>query len=173
MCLKGKWVQIHSFKHDGHIHRYWEKNYVFEETDEYYIVASKRTRVVEADGRRWYTHEPAITILSKKDWFNVIAMLKEDGVCYYCNIASPSVADDGKIKYIDYDLDLKLYPDNNIKVLDEKEYEKHRQKYGYNTDLDLVLKNEVRKIHFLMQNRLFPFSDATIKKIYQDFLAHN
>ena len=169
MCLKGQWVQIHSFKHNGHIHRYWESNFVLEDNENYFIVASNRTRVVEADGRRWYTHEPAITIFSKKDWYNVIAMLKNEGVCYYCNIASPSIEDNGKIKYIDYDLDLKLYPDDNIKVLDEKEYEKHREKYGYNDELDLVLRNEVSKIYYLMQKRYFPFDDKIVKEFYTQF----
>lgn len=173
MCLKGKWVQIHSFKHNGKIHRYWEKNYVLEETEEYFITVSKRTKVVEADGRKWYTHEPAITFLSKKDWFNVIAMLKEDGVCYYCNIASPSIEDDEKIKYIDYDLDLKLYPDGNIKVLDEKEYEKHRDQYDYDNKLDEVLLNEVKKIHYLMVKRVFPFADEKVYKLYELFNSLN
>lgn len=169
MCLKDQWVQIHSFKHNGHLHRYWEKNYVLEDNDNFYIVASNRTRVVEADGRRWYTHEPAITIFSKNDWYNVIAMLKDDGVCYYCNIASPSIEDDGKIKYIDYDLDLKLYPDDNIKVLDEHEYEKHRQKYGYDDELNKVLKNEVNKISYLMQKRFYPFDNQKIMELYEKF----
>ncbi len=170
MCLKDQWVQIHSFKHNGSLHRYWEKNYVLEDNEYFFIVASNRTRVVESDGRRWYTHEPAITIFSKKDWYNVIAMLKDEGVCYYCNIASPSIEDDGKIKYIDYDLDLKLYPDGNIKVLDEKEYENHRQKYGYDDELNSVLKTEVKKIFYLMKKRYFPFDDSIIKEKHELFL---
>lgn len=169
MCLKDRWVQIHSFKHNGQLHRYWEKNYVLDENDKFFIVASNRTRVVEADGRCWFTHEPAITIFSKNDWYNVIAMLKEDGVCYYCNIASPSIEDDGKIKYIDYDLDLKLYPDGNIKVLDEKEYEKHKSKYKYDQRLDLVLRKEVEKIYHLMETRSYPFDDKEIYRLYEVF----
>ena len=169
MCLSGKWLQIHSFKHNGQIHRYWERNYVVEDNENYFIVASNRTRVIEADGRRWYTHEPAITILSKKDWFNVIAMFKEDGICYYCNIASPSIYDDGKIKYIDYDLDLKLFPDKNIKVLDEHEYEKHRHLYDYDSRLNSVLKQTVKKIHRYMESGAFPFDDQKMREYYKLF----
>ncbi len=169
MCLKNKWVQIHSFKHNGHIHRCWERNYVLEDNENFLIVASKRTRVIEDDGRRWYTHEPAVTILSKKDWFNAIGMLKEEGICYYCNIASPSIVSDGKIKYIDYDLDLKLYPDGNIKVLDEKEYARHKEQYNYDDRLDKVLNSEVKKIYYLMEKHLFPFDDKVIYEYYDLF----
>ena len=54
---------------------------------------------------------------------NVIAMFKEGkGICYYVNIASPTLYDDGFLKYIDYDLDVKLYPDGVERTLDENEY---------------------------------------------------
>ena len=96
-------------------------------------------------------------------------MIKEEGICYYCNIASPSIIDDGKIKYIDYDLDLKLYPDGNIKVLDEKEYARHKEKYNYDDRLDKVLISEVKKIYYLMEKRLFPFNDEVIYDYYDEF----
>lgn len=170
MCLQNQWVQIHSFKHNGALHRCWDKAYVLEINDSYIITASQRTKVIESDGRRWFTNEPAITIFSKNDWFNVICMFKENGICYYCNIASPSIIDDYKIKYIDYDLDLKLYPDNTIRVLDEHEYEKHRQLYGYDGDLDKVLKIILKKIYHMMKNREYPFVDEKINDYYQCFL---
>ncbi len=169
MSLLNKWVQIHSYKHNGLLHRYWEKSYVIEDDEDYFVVANFRTRVVEADGRKWFTHEPAITYFSKKEWYNVICMLKEDGVCYYCNIASPSIEDDGKIKYIDYDLDLKLYPDGNIKILDEKEYEKHRIKFEYEDRLDEVLKAITKKIVIMMEKKSHPFIDQEVILKYKIF----
>ena len=96
-------------------------------------------------------------------------MLKEEGICYYCNIASPSIVSDGKIKYIDYDLDLKLYPDGNIKVLEEKEYARHKEQYNYDDRLDKVLNSEVKKIYYLMEKHLFPFDDKVIYAYYDLF----
>ena len=34
------------------------------------------------------------------------------------NIASPYIIEEGTIKYIDYDLDLRVFPDGSFKVLD-------------------------------------------------------
>ena len=123
--LKGKWIILQAYKHNGELHRQWSHSYVLEDNDEYFVLASIRAAVIENDGRKWHTKEPAIFILSKKEWFNVIAMLKEDGVAYYVNIASPTIFDKGYLKYIDYDLDVKQYTDGSTKLLDVSEYKKH------------------------------------------------
>ena len=97
-------------------------------------------------------------------------MLKKDGVCYYCNIASPSIIDKDSIKYIDYDLDAKLFHDNEIRVLDEKEYLHHKNSYHYSEELDAVLKNQTKIIVERMKKRDFPFNDELINKYFNEFL---
>ena len=170
MIERGMWIQIQSFKHDGSLHRFWDQALVLDVTPEMYVVASKKTKVTEADGRRWYTREPAITFFSRKYWYNVIAMIKEDGVYFYCNIASPTVEEDMILKYIDYDLDLKLYPTDLIKILDEREYERHKEKYSYSEKLDFILKKEVNFIHRLMKKRIYPFKDELVSRYYEEFI---
>ena len=46
-------------------------------------------------------------------------MIRHSGIYYYCNLASPTIYDGEAIKNIDYDLDVKLYPDRTYQVLDE------------------------------------------------------
>ena len=55
----------------------------------------------------------------------IISMIRKTGVYYYCNLASPSLYDGEAIKNIDYDLDVKLYPDRSYQILDENEYAAH------------------------------------------------
>lgn len=169
MNLKNTWIQIQSYKHDGSLHRVWDRNFVISDDDEFLVVASKRTKVTEGDGRRWYTREPAVTFFSKKEWYNVICMLKPDGVCFYCNIASPTLIDKGMGKYVDYDLDLKLFPDNSIRILDQNEYDKHKNRYNYSPDLDQVIQNTVKMITEHMKKRGFPFEDAMIVRLFDQF----
>lgn len=172
MIEKGNWVQIQSYKHDGSLHRCWTDGFAVEINDEYIIIASRSTKVIEADGRRWYTREPAVTFFSRRNWFNIIAMFKNNGINYYCNIASPSIIDKDIVKYIDYDLDLKLYPDNTVKVLDEREYEKHRLRYEYGDSLHLVLTGEVKRMISMMKERKYPFNDEAARKYYEEFLKN-
>lgn len=58
--MEHKIYQIHSYKHDGSIHRVWEKSVLLDETDEYIILGNNKCKVIESDGRTWYTKEPAI-----------------------------------------------------------------------------------------------------------------
>ena len=169
MKTVGRWLGIQCFKHDGTVHRTWDRGLVLVNNDDYIIVASRRAKVIESNGRRWFTKEPAVTIFSKKEWWNAICMIKEEGICFYCNIASPSLIDNDTIKYIDYDLDAKLFPNGDIRVLDQKEYIHHKERYHYSDDLDKVLKYETEVIVERMKKREFPFQDEEIDRYYRQF----
>ena len=56
----GKWIRVQSYKHDGSLHRTWDNVMVIDVTDDYIVTGSCASRVVECDGRIWYTKEPAI-----------------------------------------------------------------------------------------------------------------
>lgn len=166
----GSWIHVQSYKHDKTLHRTWDTAMVVECNDDYIIIVSNCTKVIEGDGRRWYTREPAVSVFFFHEWYNLIAMFKEDAIMYYCNIASPSLIDKNCIKYIDYDLDLKLMPDKNIIQLDNNEYEYHRKKYSYSNDLDLVIKHANEKCKKLMKKGVFPFNDQNMQEYYDKFV---
>ncbi len=173
MGLKGKWIKIQSYKHDGSLHRFWKRNFVLVDNDEWLVVASKKTRVVESNGRIWYTKEPAISIFSKINWFNTIAMLKEDGVTFYSNIASPTLIDGEVAKYIDYDLDIKKMPDGTLKILDRNEFKRHIGTLEYGQDLVDIIFSQAEKTKNLMTASLFPFDKQEILRYYQSFLEES
>ncbi|MDD6302383.1 MAG: DUF402 domain-containing protein [Bacillales bacterium] len=167
----GKWFHVQSYKHDGSLHRTWDSAMIVDVTDDYIVIASTCNKVVEADGRHWYTREPAVSVFFFNDWFNFIAMFKDDEIMYYCNIASPSLIDKNCIKYIDYDLDLKLLPNKSIIQLDSKEYEFHRKKYVYSDELDYVIKGANEYAKELMRRGGFPFDDALMRDYYAKYLV--
>lgn len=167
-----KWVTVQAYKHDGLLHRQWSPAYLVEENDDYWALASKASFVTERDGRKWMTKEHAIFILFKKEWMNVICMMKEGrGICYYVNIASPTLKDDGYLKYIDYDLDVKLFPDGVVKELDLQEFERHSETYNYSDKLSAAIKISMDHVLNLMERRDFPFIDDEIFRLFDKF--HN
>ena len=166
----GKWIHVQSYKHDGTLHRTWDSAMIVDVNEDYIVIASTCNKVIEADGRRWFTREPAVSVFFFKEWYNFIAMFKENAIMYYCNIASPSLIDRDCIKYIDYDLDLKLMPDKSILQLDFKEYEFHRKKYNYSDELDRVIKGANEEAKRLMGKVGLPFSDEKMKEYYSEFL---
>ena len=105
------------------------------------VFGNNKTKVTEADGITWRTKEPAIMYFFKDRWYNIIAQMKKDGIYFYCNIATPFILEEGKIKYIDYDLDLRIFPKGDFKVLDKLEYEYHKKIMNYSKELDIVIKN--------------------------------
>ena len=93
------------FKHDGSIHRVWDKACKVYEDDEKIMISNAKTLIREYDGRIWMAKEPSVTIYYKHRWFNIIGIIRGEGIHYYCNIASPVIIEDDVIKYVDYDLD--------------------------------------------------------------------
>lgn len=168
-----KWVVVQAYKHDGLLHRQWSPAYLVAETDEYWALASRASLVTENDGRRWMTKEHAIFVLFKDKWLNVICMMKENGLVYYANIASPTVLDNGMLKYIDYDLDVKLFPDQTMKDLDELEFERHILTYGYSKDLADAIKKSFAETKAMMEAKTFPFCDEKINSLFTKFLNEN
>ena len=163
----GDHLKIHKYKHDGQIHRCWNEATYLGENEDYMIFANYKTLVTEADGRTWKTKEPAIMYFSKHDWFNIIGQIKPSGVYYYCNIASPFVIEDDVIKYIDYDLDLRVFPDGSFKILDRGEYQYHKKKMKYSSDLDMILKHELTKLIDKCRAKEYPFSLESINHYYE------
>lgn len=162
-------VKIMSFKHNGSIHRVWENAHVIEADDEKIVVCTKKTRVEEATKRVWYTKEPAILYFFYREWYNVIAMLRKDGVYYYTNISSPCVVDNGYIKYIDYDLDLKTFRNGKYKIMDQNEFYCHKYSMSYSSKLETIAMETLDHVIDLYQKNTFPFSDEIALQYYEDF----
>lgn len=166
----GEEIQIHSYKHNGYIHRIWERACILKSTEEEFIVANDRTTlVIEADGRTWVTREPAICYFHAKYWFNIIGMIREDGVYYYCNISSPFVYDEGAVKYIDYDLDIKVFPNHTYIILDEDEYACHQREMKYPTVIDQILKRNMQKLIQMIEKMEGPFQENFIMSWYKKY----
>ncbi len=165
----GKKYLIHGYKHNGHIHRAWDEAVLLEIHDEYLIFGNERTKVTESDGRTWRTKEPAVLYFFYKDWYNIIGQYKKDGIYYYCNIASPFIIEEGTIKYIDYDLDLRVFPDGSFKVLDRGEYKYHKNLMGYSDKLDKVLKSELTNLIDMVRKKELSFAPGTVENYYEKY----
>ena len=168
--LINKDIQIQSYKHDESLHRIWEKATVIDIHDDYLVVVNKRTKVIESNGRFWHTREPSVTWFYKKKWFNIIGIIKKDEVHFYCNIASPYILDDEGLKYIDYDLDIKVIDDFSYTILDRNEYNKHQAKMEYPDKLKKILEKELKSLSKVIENQEAPFNHNLVLEYYKKYL---
>lgn len=159
---EGDYVTIQSYKHDGKLHRTWRDTMVLKTNENSIIGVNDHTLVTESDDRRWVTREPAIVYFHKKFWFNIIAMIREEGVSYYCNLASPYLLDAEALKYIDYDLDIKIFADGDKKLLDVEEYDRHRKQMHYSEDINHILIENTKILNNWIDKGYGPFSEAYI-----------
>ncbi len=167
----GKKIVLQSYKHDQTLHRIWEQATVLEENEEFIVVANKRTKVIESNGRYWYTKEPSVSYFYKHRWFNVIGIIKPTGVSYYCNISSPTLVDDEAIKYIDYDLDVKVIVDGTVSVLDRNEYKKHQRVMNYPESICDILEKEMELLKDMIHAKVEPFKPEHILDWYNKYLS--
>ena len=170
-------MHVHCYKHNGSLHRVWDKINFYDEIDGNVILANTRAMVTESDGRRWFAKEPAITIFMKDRWFNVICMLRNNGVHFYCNISSPFLKEDNIITYIDYDLDLVKTIKGELKILDEDEYAVNKEKYGYGEEIERILRSELECLKEYAKNGELVFNDQIINdgfnKFWNAFMGKN
>ncbi|HAT54985.1 MAG TPA: hypothetical protein DCW31_07080 [Lactobacillus sp.] len=166
---EGQYVSIKSYKHDESLHRTWRDTMVLKDSETSFIGLNDHTLVTEDDGRRWVTREPAIVYFHKHYWFNIVAMIRDNGVSYYCNLASPFTLDKEALKYIDYDLDVKVFPNGEKRLLDVDEYADHGKKWHYSSELDQILKRNVRILVDWIDHKQGPFSPEFIDLWYKRY----
>jgi protein associated with RNAse G/E len=169
----GTMVYIQSYKYNGSLHRTWSKGYVLKSEGTETIVVTNKTWVIESDGRRWYTREPAICFFYEDRWYNVISMIRKSGIYYYCNIATPSIYDGESIKNIDLDLDIKVYPDYHYDVLDKDEFTDHQVSMEYDEDIVRIALEATEELSQMIKQKEFPFDHTKIMDLFDEYRARD
>ncbi|SDE63388.1 hypothetical protein SAMN02799630_05975 [Paenibacillus sp. UNCCL117] len=172
---------IKSFKHDGHLHRMWLENWLVptgllhesHRKQDMRVLINSQTKIVEADGKEWVSRIPGVSFFIPGEWFNVVALMEEHGVRYYCNVASPPYVSGRIITYIDYDLDVIRLPAGDVYVVDQEEYERHKQQYHYPEIVDTKAKLGLQRLLTRVRGGLPPFDDEQVKRYYQAWLERD
>lgn len=166
-------LDIISYKHDGELHRVWKNVCKIYEDDELVIIVNNKVDVIDGDGRKWKTREPAICYFFKKYWFNVISMIRSQDIYYYCNLSSPYVLDSEGLKYIDYDLDVKLFPNGETILLDKDEYDFNIKDLHYSKDIIDIITVNLDILFQMIKEKKDPFNNECILEWYQKFLKES
>ncbi|MCM3748440.1 DUF402 domain-containing protein [Paenibacillus pasadenensis] len=166
---------IKSFKHDGHLHRQWQRNWLMpsgmllpQHTQEKMLVLiNNQTPITEADGSVWVSRVPAVSFFIPGKWFNVVAMMEEYGIRYYCNLASPPYLTDNVLTYIDYDLDVIRTAGGDLAVVDRDEYERHKQEYRYPPIVETKVSQGLKEVTQRIRGGKPPFEDQVVLDYYE------
>ncbi|MBE1443955.1 DUF402 domain-containing protein [Paenibacillus sp. OAS669] len=168
---------IKSFKHDGHLHRTWLENgrvpeallYEPHKAESMMVLINSQTKIIEADGKEWVSRIPGVSFFIPKQWFNVVALLEDTGVRYYCNIASPPYVAGNVITYIDYDLDVIRMPGGAVHIVDEEEYERHKISYHYSNIVDTKVRQGLQDLLQRIREGRAPFREDWVLEYYRQW----
>lgn len=163
-------IDIISYKHNGELHRIWKDVFKIYESDDIIVIVNNKVNVIDGDGHKWRTREPAICYFFKKEWFNIICMIRTHDIYYYCNLSSPCVMDEEGLKYIDYDLDVKVFPNGDVLVLDRDEYDFNMKNMDYPNEIKTVITKTLDKLIAMINQKKEPFDKKSIKEWYEKFL---
>ena len=161
---------IKSFKHDGHLHRVWLDNWKVPESllypehtkESMTVLINCRTRIREANGEEWVSKIPGVSFFIPKQWYNIVALVEEEGIRYYCNMASPPYDSGGVITYIDYDLDVIVSPDRKVQLVDQEEYAKHKRQYRYSETVEAKVRGGLEQLLLRIEQKSPPFQDDLV-----------
>lgn len=153
-------VTINARKFDGQIHRSW-KCELLAETAEYFTFYGEFESEIK---------HPKLGIIRPKTasfeyywknrYYNVFKFIEPNGDFrnYYCNINLPPVFENNTLDYIDLDIDILVWKDFSVEILDMDEYKENITKYGYPAELQNRIKASAEKLLEKIELREFPFS---------------
>ncbi|QNM93601.1 DUF402 domain-containing protein [Mycoplasma sp. Pen4] len=172
----GQMINVQAYKHNGYLYRQWNDAKVIFHNKRHIVLFLKNTVVAEyeKDINGWRYNENAIWFIPKNSFYNAIVLLKDQGAYYYINMASKPIFEDGTIKFIDYDLDVKCYPDRDLQIVDREEFNIHSRMMSYPSKIKENIYEELKSIMILYNDYKYFFSEDVInyylEVLYKDKL---
>ncbi|WKX02578.1 DUF402 domain-containing protein [Candidatus Mycoplasma mahonii] len=170
---EGQIVNIQAYKHSGLLYRQWNGAKVIEVSDQDVVLLVYKTKVIEEKQQKWTVREPMLWWLSKEKWHNTTGLIRSSGTYFYTNLASPFIYEEGTIKYIDYDLDVKAYPEKPIKIVDRREFEENKIEMKYPEKLIHIIENETKIIVKLINSGDSYFDEEVIAQWVEELVNKN
>lgn len=153
-------VTVNSRKFDGTIHKTWTVNFIDRKN-------SLLTFVGEFEKEITHPHLGVIrrgTVSYEfywlDAWFNVFRFQESDGSLrnFYCNINMPPQFADGVLDYVDLDIDILVWRDFSVEILDIEEFAENSEKFNYSAEIKIKVRENLKKLLELVEKREFPFN---------------
>ncbi|HEX7956636.1 MAG TPA: DUF402 domain-containing protein, partial [Pyrinomonadaceae bacterium] len=141
-------ILVHSCKHDGRVNRRWAARVarregslivldaVFAEEVRHSLIGT-----IEAGTR-------STEFFWTDRWYSVFRFETPEGALlkFYCNINTPARLESGVLSFVDLDVDVLVEPDFSHTVLDEDEFARHSELYGYPDSYRAGVRHAVEEI---------------------------
>jgi hypothetical protein len=155
----GRPVHVVSTKYDGS--RHWEFDSFFvAERGPLLVTHNFAGQELTNPRGKWRTPFDTRNHFWSDRWYNVMRndRPRAGGLEYwYCNVTTPARYDGETVRYIDLDLDVRVFADGTLEVLDEDEFLEHSVRMGYPPDVIEEARRAVDELIALARGAQFPF----------------
>lgn len=161
----GRPIHVVSTKYDGSAH--WEFDSFFvAERGPLLIATNFAGQELRNKVGLWKTPFDVRNHFWSDRWYNVMRCdrPRAGGLEYwYCNVTTPATYDGETIRYADLDLDVRVYANGTIEILDEDEFLEHSAVMGYPPDVIEQSRAAVDELVALARGAQFPFEELASK----------
>jgi protein associated with RNAse G/E len=166
---QGRRIHVASTKFDGSLHQEYVAHLLDggdgDEPLRLYVPAGTEFRSYRGEFvvRHAYTH---LFWPDAPRWWNVehfhtpVTLAHRPSMLTYANVASPAEFDGDTVRWIDLDLDV-VVSEAGVRLIDEAEFEEHRERYGYPDDLVTHAREAAAMLLALAERGQHPFDRAT------------
>ncbi len=152
-------VTINSRKYDGKIHRTWTAKLIGRNKTLLTFVGEFKKEIKHSQLGVIRRGTVSYEFYWLDGWFNVFRFHEPDGSLrnFYCNINLPPKFENNVLDYVDLDIDVLVWKDFSIEILDTDEFAENSKKYNYPAEIKNRTDESLKKILELVENRDFPF----------------
>jgi protein associated with RNAse G/E len=154
-------IEIQVWKHDGRAH--WRHPSTLTREDDGFMMTftPEGTPFTNLKGAG-HAQESWTSYYWPDRWYNVVQFTANDEhpAGWYCNVAAPPTLVDGVLSYVDYELDLMVYPAADgmtWELLDEDEFEEACERCRYDEALIARCRAAVDELIAMIEAREYPF----------------
>ena len=155
-------ITVNSRKFDGSISRTWHCQPVEITTDSVVLVGQFEKDVVHPDLGTISAGTISYEFFWPRRWYNVFRFHQPDGSIrnYYFNISMPYSFESGQLDFIDMDIDVIVWPDGTLQVVDLDEFEKNKVKYQFPENVVATAKQTLGEITRSIRDGVHPFKQV-------------
>jgi uncharacterized protein len=158
----GELVTVNSCKYDGRVSRSWRARVERLEGPLVVVEGAFEAEVNHALLGRIAAGTVSTEFFWADRWYSVFRFREPAGRLrnFYCNLNLPPVFGEGRISFVDLDIDVLVAPDFSYRVLDEDEFELHAESYAYPEDVRRGARAALAEVISRVERREFPFDSG-------------
>ncbi|MHA0315336.1 DUF402 domain-containing protein [Mesomycoplasma ovipneumoniae] len=159
-------INIQAYKYNGFLYRQWSNARVISNSLTHVVVSLNGSIVKKYGTKSWCFSEPTIFVFPKKTMHNAIITFKPGqhfSYHYYINLASDFIFEENTIKFVDFDIDIKIYNKKSFDIVDREEFLENKEILNYPAKLEGILSNEISKIFLLFLQKKSFFSNEYLQ----------